>query len=338
MRRCLGAIGAVSLVLFLLAAPAAMARSENGNPCTANDSAAGWTVIGLNNPPNADVFMQPTVWSGLITRWKVQVGAGMAPLAQQLVVFEQVFVGDETQYRKVGESAVETVMPGSNEFATRIPLSGEKHHYVGLHGPLETLFCDKQELAGSGVVSGDFPLGESRSVEYEGGMGTPVTVIAETDSDGDGFGDEGQDGCPRSAATQGECPTVTPSARAKLDADSIVLSVRTDSEGLVKVAGQTSWRLHPKRRGRAGAKRSRKTGGRFVAHLEATEEKTVLPGAAATFTVPLPRSVKRQLNTMKPGQSLKARITATATDLAYRDTAAAVTVKLPGRKPAHRKR
>jgi hypothetical protein len=332
MRRCLGVLAAASLVLFLLAAPIASARAEDGNPCIANDSAPGWTVIGLTNPPNAEIFMQPTVWSGVITRWKVRVAAGMAPLAQQLLVFEQVFTEEEAQYRRVAESAVETVVAGSNEFATRIPLQGEGHHHIGLQGPVETLFCDKQEMAVSGVVLGDFPPGEVRPANIEGGIGTPVTVIAEPDQDHDGFGDLSQDSCPGSAATQGDCPTVTPKAVAKVRPDAIVLSVRTDSEGWVEVAGQTSWRLRPKAKAKKGAKPSKKIGGRFVAHLKATEAKTVLPGSVATFRVPLPRSVKRHLYEMAPGQLLKARITATATDFAYRETSATVSVKLPGRK------
>lgn len=336
MRRCLGAVWLLPLALFLLSAPLASAREEGGNPCAANDSAADLTMIGFTNPPNADVFKVPTLWSGIITRWTVSVGPGLGPLAQQLVVFEQTFVEEEAQYRKVGESAIETVVPGSNEFTTRIPLSGEKHHYLGLHGPLETLFCDKQELAVSGAVIGDFPLGETRSVEGEGGIGTPVTAISESDRDQDGYGDETQDGCAGSAAIQSGCPTVTPSAVAKVEPGAILLSVRTDSEGNVKVAGQVGWKLKPKARKRARA--SKRVGGRFVALLAASEEKAVPPGAATTFTVPLPKSVKRRLGNMKPSQSLLAKLTATATDLAYRETSTTVAVKLHGRKPAHRKR
>jgi hypothetical protein len=336
MRRSFGAVCATALVLFLLVPPSAPASEQGGNPCVANASAAGWTVIGLTNPPNADVFMVPTLWSGLITRWKVPVASDMAPLAQQLVIFEQVYIEGETRYRKVGESAVETVVPGSNEFATHIPLQGEGHHYLGLHGPLETLFCDKQELAVSGVVTGDFPLGEIRSIEDKGAIGAPVTAISEPDRDQDGYGDETQDGCERSAAIQGGCPTVTPSAVAKVEPGAIVVSVRTDSEGLVKVAGQTGWRLPPK--AKKGAKASKRIGKRFVVPLRATEEKAVPPGSETVFRVPLPKSVKRRLGGMKASRSLNATITATATDLAYRETSTTVTVKLRGRKPARSKR
>jgi hypothetical protein len=325
-------VSAIAIAL-LLAAPLASAREEGGNPCVANDTAAGWTAIGVTNPPSP--FMISTVWSGVITRWKVPVEAGVGPLAQQLLVFEQAYIDEETQYRKVAESAVETVVAGTNEFATRIPLRGEGHHYLGLTGPAETLICDKLEGAISGFALGDFPLGGARSVELEVGIGTPVTAIAEPDRDQDGYGDETQDGCERSAAIQSGCPTVTPSAVAKVEPGAIVLSVRTDSEGLVKVTGQTGWRVRPKTKN--GAKAAKRVGGRFVAQLEATEERTVPPGSVASFRVPLPKSVKRRLGRMKPSQSLMARIVATATDLAYRETSTTVTVKLRGRKrPAGR--
>lgn len=325
MGRPLATIGA-TVAILLLSGSAASAREEGGNPCVANSSEAGSTAIGLTNPPTP--FEVPYLWSGVITRWKVPVAPGHGPLAQQLGVFE--FVEGEAQYRKVAESATETVVAGTNEFTTRIPLAGEGHHYLGLTGPVETLICTGLEQAISGRVLGDFPLGAIRPVE-EVGIGIPVTAISEPDLDQDGYGDETQDGCPRSAAIQGGCPTVTPSAAAKVEPSAILISVRTDSEALVKVAGQTSWRLPSKARANKRSSASRRAGGRFVAQLRAAEEKSVPPGSVTTFVVPLPKSVKRRLANMKPSQSLPARITATATDLAYRETSTTLTVKLHGR-------
>jgi hypothetical protein len=324
MGRSLATIGA-TVAILLLSGSAASAREEGGNPCVANSSEAGSTAIGLTNPPTP--FEVPYLWSGVITRWKVPVAPGHGPLAQQLGVFE--FAEGEAQYRKVAESATETVVAGTNEFTTRIPLAGEGHHYLGLTGPVETLVCTGLEQAVSGRVLGDFPLGAIRSVE-DVGIGVPVTAISEPDLDQDGYGDETQDGCPRSAATQGGCPTVTPTAVARVEPGAILLDVRTDSEGLVKVTGETGWRLGPKGKGRAKA--SKRVGRRYSAALKATEEKSVPPGSVTTFEVPLPKSVKHHLAGMKPSLSLSARIAVTATDLAYRETSTTLTVKLHGRK------
>jgi hypothetical protein len=325
------------LVLLLLAVPAAMARDEGGNPCVANDSEAGSTMIGLTTPQNAGYFMQPTLWSGVITRWKVPLAAGMAPVAQQLVVFEQVYVEGETRYRKAGESSVETVVPGSNEFATRITLQGEGHHYLGLHGPLETLLCEKQDQAVSGSVLGDFPLGAIMPAEDRVGIGTPVTAIAEPDRDQDGSGDETQDQCERSAATQGGCPTVALSTGgAQVKRGAILLPVSATSEAPVEVSGQVGWAARRKAGRRVVG--PGKAGARVTVGLRAEGALTVAPGAPSTFRIPLPKSVIRHLGQLAPRQSLEAKLTATATDLAYRVTTAELTVKLSGREITHRKR
>jgi len=329
MRGSIGAIGTVALVLMLLGPTLASARTEAGNPCIADDSAAGWTVIGLTRPP--DVFMQPMIWGDVITRWQVNVAAGKGPLAQRLQVFRHTFAEEEERYRKVGESGEETLVAGSNAFATRIPLSGEGPSHIGLRGPAETLFCDKQAMTLSAVALEDFPQGESRPFKIESGIGTPVVVFAESDLDRDGYGDETQDGCPRSAATQGDCPTVTVSVSApRVTPGAIVVQLRTTSEGWVEVKGEVGWKL-PLKAGK-GAKGSKRIGRRFVASLKATEGKTVLPGTVATFRVPLPKSVKRRLAGLPRGRALRARLTATAEDLAYRETSTELSVKLRGRK------
>lgn len=332
MGRSLATVGATAVIVLL--SGSAASADEGGNPCVANDSEAGLTAIGLTNPPNP--FKVPFLWSGVITRWKVPVAPGHGPLAQQLGVFEQTFVEGETQYRKVAESATETVVEGTNEFATRIPLAGEGHHYLGLTGPVETLLCAGLEHAISGTVLGDFPLGATRPAEDRVDIGTPVTAIAEPDWDQDGYGDQTQDGCPYAATIQSECPTVTPSASAKARLDAIVLSVWTDSEGSVEVSGETSWKSQSK--GGAGGKASKQVGGRFVVRLQATEKRTVPPGSVVTFRVPLPKSVKHHLGRIKPSRSLRARLTVTATDIAYRERSTALTVKLKGRGKPRRGR
>jgi hypothetical protein len=334
MNRSLATVGATAAIL-LLSGSTASAREEAGNPCVANDSEAGLTAIGLTNPP--DPFEVPYLWSGVITRWKVPVAPGHGPLAQQLGVFEQTFVEEETRYRKVAESATETVVAGTNEFATRIPLAGEGHHYLGLTGPVETLLCAGLEQAISGSVLGDFPLGAIRPAEDRVGIGTPVMAIAEPDRDHDGFGDETQDQCERSAATQGGCPTVALSTGgAQVKRGAILLPVNATSEAPVEVSGQVGWAVRRKAgRHVVGPK---KAGGRVIVGLGADGALTVVPGTTTTFTIPLPKSVIRHLGRLAPRQSLEAKITATATDLAYRVTTAELTVKLRGRKITHRKR
>ncbi|HEX5762538.1 MAG TPA: hypothetical protein VFY04_05390 [Solirubrobacterales bacterium] len=330
MRRLIAALCASAVVLSWISPASATARTEGGNPCAANATLADSTAIGLTNPPSQ--FMQPTIWGDVITRWMVQAGPGIGPVAQRLEVFEQTFAGEDERYRKIGESALETVVAGPNEFPTRIPMTGEGPRFLGLRGPVETLICEELPGALSGVAPGEFAAGEAKAVEIESNMGTPVTVIAEPDRDQDGYGDETQDRCERSAATQGECPTVTLSAaRSTVTRGAILLPLAVTSEGWVEVRGEVSWKLPRRRAAKGGSKASKRVGRRIVVALKATEARTVLPGEVATFRVPLPKSVRRRLAALPRGRALRAKLVATAEDLAYRETTTAVSVKLAGR-------
>jgi hypothetical protein len=204
MRELMTAIGAVALCL-LLAAPAS-ASQELGDRCVGNDSEAGWTAIVLNNSLNYPELppIVPPEGGKVITRWKAQVGPGLAPLAQQLVAFKQM---DEEEDLLVGESAVETLVEGTNEFLTRIPVPEYAH--IGLRGPAQTLFCDHASGHLGAIVTGTWPVGERRHFKIETSMGVPAIAFVEPDRDGDGYGDETQDGCSDNPTFHGPCPTVT---------------------------------------------------------------------------------------------------------------------------------
>src|SRR5262249_17204002 len=145
-------------------------------------------------------------------------------------------VGEE-EARKIGESSLETVSPGSDEFATRIPFQG-LHPLVGTHGPSETLYC-AEEGALSGVVEGPFAIGETRRMKITTGVGTPVALTVEPDLDGDGYGDLTQDGCPRLAAVHEACPFVRLRSHVTAIAKrAILLQVSTGDPTTVQVNGQ----------------------------------------------------------------------------------------------------
>ena len=311
----LGALAAISL----LGAPSAFAFDEVGDTCVANDAEPDWTLIGLNPGPTSS--RQPRSFlNGVITRWIVPVGPGLGPLAQQLVIFEQT---DEEDARKVAESAPETAVEGLNQFASRIPI--KEFQWIGLHGSEETLFCDHESQHLSGLFGGELPIGESRHYEVQVNVGTPVTAIVEPDRDGDGYGDESQDKCETSALYQGECPTVTVSATAKARKNSILITVNASSEAPVQVFGQVGWGFKPKPKGANHSKR----GKRLIVGLDGGT-KNVVPGYPASFVVPLPKNVKLRLSRLKPTESLKAKITVRATDLAQRLSGDHLTVKLKG--------
>lgn len=321
MRKHRGASVLIALAALLLTAPNAWALEEIGNPCVADDTEAGVTMIGLSNQ-GSEPFMQPVVppeHKFVITGWRVQVGPGIGPIAQQLVASDQV--GEEDD-RKVGESAIETLVTGSNEFPTRIPVS--EYDHIGLHGPEQTLIC-QQNMNTAGRVSDPFSIGETRHFEVLVHVGVPVIARVERDADGDGYGDETQDRCPTSAVYQGDCPAVTLTANGKARKRSILVRVSASAEASVAVLGQVGWNFQPKRKPKPG---KGKTTRLIIALSGGT--KTVLPGATTRFSVPLPKTVLRRLGRLEPSESLKAKITVLATHPAGATASRRLTVKLRG--------
>lgn len=316
MRRSLAAITA-ALALGLATTPGAAAAEQIGNPCVGDDTQAGTTMIGLSNQ-GSEPFMNPIVppeHRFVITRWRVQVAPGIGPLAQQLVASHQVGEEDDV---KVGESAVETLVPGSNEFATRVPVS--EYDHIGLRGPEQTLICNRA-LNTAGRVKGDWATGEQRHFEVLVNVGVPVTAWVERDADGDGFGDESQDGCPASSAFQGPCPIVNLTARAELKRRAILVRVTASSEAPVQVFGHVNWKV----RQRSGENR------RLTVLLGSATARTLAAGATSTFRLPLSKPIKRRLERLSPKQSLRAHLAARATDLAGKAVQRRLTVRLPGR-------
>jgi hypothetical protein len=321
--------GMALLAAAVLVAPShVLAFEEVGNNCAADDAMQSSTLIGdASNrvPPPHPQVPQGDLWT--ITGWKVNAGPGLGPLAQQLAIFR--FEGSQS-YRKVAESAMETVVPGANRFQTRIPVM--EFAAVGLHGPEKTLVCRNDPLSLTGVVGGDFSLNSTRSYEALGGTGVPVVAIVEPDVDLDRYGDETQDACPWTAAYQADCPSekieiVSTAVKRR----AILVEVRPAYQAPMEVFGQVGWVVRPKHP-RGPARRSRNGVRRVTASLSAGRGRSIGPARTATFKLPLPSSVQRQLGQLAPRQALQAKLTVRATDSLNGVVERKLTVKLPGRE------
>lgn len=311
MSRLVAAI-ATTVSLALAAAPGAAAATEVGGTCVANDSEKDWTVLSLARTELPIPLTVPA--GGVLTAWKIDVGAGQPPLEHRF----QVFRPYADEFLPVAESAPVTVTEGVNVFSDRIPVqAGDR---FGMHGSVETLFCDKTETDTMGYFAGAVPLGVAQKFKSSQGEGVPLRAVIEPDADGDGYGDESQDGCTGSALIQGSCPTVTLRVTRAARKRAILVQVRASSEATVKVFGQVRWRVRKK----AGKRR-------LTVGLSAGRARTVLPGTTATFRVPLPKPVKRRLGRLTRSQALRARLTVRATDLGGRATVRRLKLKLHGR-------
>ncbi len=304
------ALAAAILAVLALGAAGASAAEEVGSTCVANASRPNSTAIVLYT--NGALHPQPNVIpAGVITRWKVQATAGQAPIAQQLVVNRQVGEQDDS---KVGESAIEMVGPGLNEFATRVP--APEYAHVGLTGPDGALYCDHVDMDTAGLVEGPWAIGETRHFGVAVNASVPVVAVIEPDRDGDGYGDETQDGCPQSALYQSGCPLVDISAVAHARAGSIIVDVTPSAEAKTYAWGKVGLATRPKRRS---------------ADLGPTKYKWLAGGVATRIKLPLPKALIRQLNHTPPRESLWAKVFVHTMDLAGRPSTRRLNVRLRGR-------
>ena len=320
-KRLITSIAATAVLL--LVASGASAASEVGQPCTSNGNVPNRTLLvftGSDSP-----WVQPVVPEEppqVITSWRVQVGPGTPPLAQRLEVYR--ILNEEQDYRKEAESATEVVREGLNVFPTRIPVNSFTG-YLGLYGPSGTLVCNAVPGVG-GSFEGAAALGEARRVKGEIGFGVPLMVTVEDDRDDDGYGDETQDKCPKSADHHADCPVPAVSASAAARQRSILVRAGVSAAAKVQVLGQVGWGYKPKP--------SLKTAGdkptRLIILLRSAA-KDLMPNKPALFRVPLRKPVLRRLDRLPPSRSLKVKLTVLADSPAGQEGSKRLTVRVPGR-------
>jgi hypothetical protein len=309
------ALAATLAALLGVGGTAASASQTVGSDCVANESRPDATAIALYNggslAPQSNVYP-----GGVITRWRVLAPADQAPIQQRLIVNRQVGEEDDS---KVGESGLETIGPGTSEFAARVPAPDYAH--IGLTGPDGALFCDHAPGSTAGLVDGAWPIGETRHFHVEVHVSVPVTATVEPDRDGDGYGDETQDGCPQSALYQGPCPLVSLAAVARARPGAILVDVTPTAEAKIYAWGQVGWPVRTK-----GGKSHRRTVG-----LGPTKYTWVAGGVATRIKLALPKAVIRRLNRTPPQDALRAKVFVHSMDLAGRPSTERVGVTLRGR-------
>lgn len=325
MRRIL-AVATTGIVGILLAAPGAGAATEIGQPCAANGTEANRTLLVFTG--NGSPLLQPVTPEEppqVITSWRVQAGPGVAPQQQRLEVYR--VLNEAQDYRKEAESATETVHEGLNVFATRIPVDSYTG-YLGLYGPGGALACKPVPRSVSGFFEGAAASGETRNVKSATELGVPLMATIEDDRDRDGYGDVTQDKCPTSAAYQGECPPLGLEVKARTTQRAIVIRVSVSRMASVEVFGQVGWNYKPK----PGLKTAGDKPTRLIVALQGPK-RTVGPGKASSFRVPLPKAVLRRLSRLGPSESVRAKLTVAGINLAGRETRSHLRVPLRGRGP-----
>jgi len=299
------AIALTALAMATVPASAS-AATEFGDACAANDVEDGVGIFEISAPGNPLPTAAAT--NGVITKWKVNVIPTDQSIPAALKVVRQTGSGI-----LVVAEASGNVTGGSNAFDARIPVqAGDR---LGIYGPDEdigTLFCDTGgELAHiAGFVPG--PVGSTNPWEDgDAPIRVPMVAVLEPDVDSDGFGDETQDQCPRSAALQTACPVVTLDAVGLPGAKSVTVMVATSTATPVTVSGVVKLGKGKKATLKAGT-------------------KTVAAGQLVRFKLKFNAKLTKRLQELEPSKKLTLKITASATDAVGLVSSDQINAKLKG--------
>lgn len=317
MRKLIGPVAAAVLAISALGAPSASAATEFGDTCAGNSTAPGdYTLTTLSAPTGPLPLTAPS--AGVITQVKVRI-APPIPFAIPTNVKALRSAGGSL-FTVVGQATVQATA-GLSTAGARIPvqagdrlaLHGQPFTFEGSPVPSLSFYC---ESTGDGSVLGAAfgEPGPGTTAEFaaatEGRV--PLAAVLEPDADNDGYGDETQDKCPQSPASQGDCPTVTIDASSAIKRKgSVVVLLTASSTAPVTVAGTVNLGKGKK------AKLSSKA-------------QTVSPSAISRFTLKFPKKLKKRLQELSHKQSLQLKITASATDLIGRVTTDKLNARLKG--------
>jgi hypothetical protein len=306
------AIGA-TLAISLLGATGASAATEAGNRCVGNSAEEDLTLYGVANAPG-DPLSATIPVNGVISRWNfniISIPPGL--IAQTLKILRPT--GAPGQFQVIGESSQEPLSGGVNSFSTRIPVhAGDFIGTTGtVEGDNEAVYC----ITGNpgerlGAIAGNPPLNSTgTSVTEVAEVQVPITVSVEPDADNDGFGDETQDACPQSAATQAACPVVKLSTSASATKKLVTVLVTGTTPANVTVNGKVSL---------GKGKKAKLKGG----------TKAVTPGTFTKFKLKFPAKLVKRLEELPPSKKLTLKVTSSATNVAAAPTKKTIRVKLKG--------
>lgn len=314
MRNRFFAALAATAVMLVAGAGTASAATEFGDTCTAKSAAPGtYTLVTLSSPAT-DLSLTAPI-SGVITKVKVKNGIPFPFAIPTLVKVLRSAGGND--YTVVNQMAVQA-NAGQTTTDARMPVqAGDK---LGLHGtpfsfeetPIEgfSLYCD--EVPGTlGAALGDVGIGSTANFPPATEGRVPLAAVIEPDADNDGYGDETQDACPLSAATQGPCPLIVLDAVPLAAKNAVKVYVAASIEGPVSVTGTVN------------LGKGKKT------TLKAAP-KTAYPGKISSIKLKFNAKLKKRLKELKPSKKLTLKITASATNIAGQVTVDKAKAKLKG--------
>ena len=300
MKKAFTSIAAAAVLMALAITPTAVAATEFGDTCAADDTAPGtYSLVTLSSPGSGLPLTAPV--GGVITKVKVQNQIPFPFNVPTLVKVLRSAGGNSfTAINQVavqvgkGQTTVDTRMPV--QVGDRLGLRGTPFSYEG--SPIEgiSIYCD--EVPGVlGAILGEVGVGATATFEPATEGRVPLAAVVEPDGDNDGYGDETQDLCPQSATTQAPCPLIALDASTLAGKKAVTVYIAVSNEGSVSVKGIVKLGK--------GKKATLKSG-----------PKAVYPGKIASFRLKFNAKLRKRLEELEPSKKLTLKITASATNVA----------------------
>ncbi len=310
--------------LCLITASTASAATEFGDTCVGAGGAPGdYTITTLTGSSPTLPLTAPS--AGVIT--KVKVNSAIEIPVPYPVTVKLLRSAGGNKYSVIGGQSL-NVSPGVTVADARIPVqAGDK---LGVHGDAfnyggEVIhvspYCVGVE-GELGALVGDAANGSTVEFFEAAPARTPLAAVIEPDADNDGYGDETQDKCPQSAATQVACPAVTLSASATTKKGLARILVTTNLQATVTVAGTVKL---------GKGKPAKLSGGTQI----------VAPGTLAKFTLLFPKKLREALKSLPSKRTLTLSVTATSPNIVGSPTVKTLKLHLKGqakpKKPRRKK-
>jgi hypothetical protein len=314
---------AATLCAAVLVPASAPAATEIGNDCGAEHQAGDYVEVPEALASGGGLLPLAVPAEGVLTSWRIRSLSPTAAAAR-LGVFRLVDAG---KFQLVAASGEEAAVFGPNTFKARIPVkAGDRFGTIPAAGEFFSCLTgnpDDHSWSHKGVVE------VGGIYQFAAGVNTrvPIVGVVEPDVDGDGYGDETQDGCPRSAAAHVPCPPVATTFTVKAAKRAIAVEVKVSSVATVQVFGQVGWQVR-------GKPKTSARDHRLSVGLTAGAPREIAPGAPTRFRVPFSKPIKRRLGRITPKQALRALMTVRTTDLAGTVTEQRRRVKLKGQRGA----
>ncbi|MGH2960068.1 MAG: hypothetical protein ACRDKE_10720 [Solirubrobacterales bacterium] len=235
---CAVVVSAASAVL----APSAFAGTRAGATCVA-------TRLGPNLILNTSHVVAA---DGVITSWGSTVAPSVVIANPMLLKLKVVSPVSGSTWKVVAESAAVQLASNENTFAVQIPVkAGSVFGSWAAASPTSgSPYCEsspQQDFYWGSDGALDTPVGNTLEMNSAPGNENAIWTVVEPDLDGDGFGDDTQDACPTSPASQNAAACPAPPISTYLNRTAKSLTVYASSKFTVPLQATGTVKLSKKK-------------------------------------------------------------------------------------------